>query len=370
MKQFLLLVAAMLFACCSADNETKAETPSAPAAPANASNGKTLVAYYSYTGDSRRIMNELTQQLQADVVEITPVDKTQRYEANNYAVGNQLLNDIKAGNYPAIDPVGHDAADYDNIIVVTPLWHSQMAAIMQTYLHDNSEKMAGKNMALIVSSHSSGISGVVNDAKHLLPNVTWMGDALWINNSNRSRTASLIENWLKTLNFKQSNMESNTVNMTIDGVTHAVALADNAATQALVAKLNEGPVSVSLNTNGDFEIWGPLGFSLPTSNEWVDGQPGDVLLYSGSNICIFYGTNSYNYTRLGKLSGLSAGELKSFLKGGQSNIAVTLSLPSGATKVNRISSPESDNRYYSLSGQPVEHPTRGIYIKKGKKVVM
>ena len=117
-----------------------------------------------------------------------------------------------------------------------------------------------------------------------------------------------------------------TINLTIDGVTHPITLTNNEATQALVTKLQKGPVTLTLNTNGDFEIWGALGFSLPTSNEHIDGQPGDVVLYSGSNICIFFGYNSYSYTRLGKINGLSADELKSFLKGGQSNISVILSL--------------------------------------------
>jgi hypothetical protein len=51
-----------------------------------------------------------------------------------------------------------------------------------------------------------------------------------------------------------------------------------------------------------------------------------VVLYNGSNICIFYGTNSWSYTRLGKIQGLSASELKAFLKAGESEVKVTLSL--------------------------------------------
>jgi len=94
--------------------------------------------------------------------------------------------------------------DYQNIIIVTPLWWSQMAAIMQTYLFQNSTELAGKTVAMIVSSHSSGISGVVADAQRLLPNVTWAGDALWINASNHSNRNSLIENWLPTQNFQSS----------------------------------------------------------------------------------------------------------------------------------------------------------------------
>ena len=118
-----------------------------------------------------------------------------------------------------------------------------------------------------------------------------------------------------------------TINITIGNVTNEIKLVDNVATKALFTKLQEGPITLSLNTNGNFEIWGTLGFSLPTANEYINGQPGDVVLYSGSNICIFYGTNSYSYTRLGKINGLSADELKAFLKGGQNNITVKLSLP-------------------------------------------
>ena len=200
MKQTLLFIAALMFCCCSSDNEVKAEVPE--------NTGKTLVVYYSYTGNCREIVNSLTGQIEADVLEIQPAEKGLKYEANNYALGTQLLNAIKnnpndVNSYPAIDPVTVSLDDYQNIIVVTPLWWSQMAAIMQTYLFQSASLMAGKHVGLIVSSHSSGIKGVVNDAERLLPNVTWMGNALWINTSNHSNRASLIEDWLKTLNFAE-----------------------------------------------------------------------------------------------------------------------------------------------------------------------
>ena len=294
--------------------------------------GKTLVVYYSYTGNCKQIVESLTAQIQADMMRIEPADKTQKYEANNYAIGTQLLNAIKANpndaaSYPAIDPVSiTDLSQYQNIIIVTPLWWSQMAAIMQTYLFNYSAQMAGKNVALIVSSHSSGISGVVADAERLVKNVTWMGDALWINASNHSNRASLIQNWLPTLNFAEKQTTMNKMYITIGGVTQPATLVDNAATQALVERLKDGAVTVTLNSSGDFEIWGALGFSLPTSNEQINAQPGDVILYNGSNICIFYGTNSWSYTRLGKIDGLSESELRTFLKAGEGNITVTLSL--------------------------------------------
>ena len=373
---YFLLMTAMLFAC-SSEDAAKAETFSEDT-------GTTLIAYYSYTGNCRNIVNELTKLVQADVVEITPADKTQRYEANGYAIGTQLLNAIKANpnvaaSYPAIDPVALSPGGYDNIIVVTPLWWSQMAAIMQSYLFQYGSQMAGKSVALVVSSASSSFGGVVGDAQRLLPGVEWMGEALWVNNSNRANTVSLLKDWLPTLNFKQQNMERQTMNITIDGQTQPVSLVDNAATRALVERLKEAPLDVTLNTNGDFEIWGPLGLTLPASNESIDAGPGDVVLYAGSNICIFFGSNSYSYTRLGKIEDLTATELKTFLKGGQSNISVTLSLPD-ATAIGHVNAAKDDDACYSLSGQRLRmgapaqgrkgQTARGVYIKGGKKMVL
>ena len=371
MKHILLLLTTMLLCCCSSDNEAMAEEKS----PINEI-GKTLVVYYSYTGNCREIVNDLTTQIEADVLEIQPAEKELKYEANGYALGTQLLNAIKANpndasSYPAIDPVTISADGYQNIIIVTPLWWSQMAAPMQTYLFNHGSKMAGKRVGLIVSSHSSGISGVVNDAKRLLPGVTWSGDALWINASNHANRSVLTGNWLDKQNFDKKQNAMNKMYITIDGVTKSVTLMDNAATKALVEKLQNAPVNVSLNSSGGFEIWGALGFSLPKSDQQTTAQPGDVILYNGSNICMFYDTNSWSYTRLGKIDGLSENELRTFLKAGENNISVTLSLSSVTTAIHssKITNAK-DEKYYSLNGNVTTNAQHGIYIKNGKKVIL
>lgn len=160
--------------------------------------------------------------------------------------------------------------------------------------------------------------------------------------------------------------------ITIDGVSQPVTLYDNAATQALVAKLRDGNVTVTLNSSGGFEIWGALGFSLPTSNEQMTALPGDVILYNGSNLCLFYGSNSWSYTRLGHIDGLSESELRTFLKAGESNISVTLSLEPLSAGIGQVmvDSRPQDDIYYNLSGQKVERPSHGIYIKNGNKVIL
>ena len=166
--------------------------------------GKTLIAFYSYTGDSRAIVTELQNHISADVVEVEPAEKGLQYKANNYALGTQLLNAIKANpnnasSYPAIDPVTATLTDYDLVIIVTPLWWSQMAAITQSFLFNYGSAFNGTNVALVVSSYSSGISGVVADFNRLLPNANRLDNPLWINNSNRSNKASLIAEWVSNL---------------------------------------------------------------------------------------------------------------------------------------------------------------------------
>ena len=167
-----------------------------------------------------------------------------------------------------------------------------------------------------------------------------------------------------------TNYETMTTKMyiTIDGRTEAVTLSNNSATQALVAKLQEASVTVTLNSSGGFEIWGALGFSLPTSNEQINAQPGDIVLYNGSNICMFYGTNSWNYTLLGKIDGLSESELRTFLKAGESNISVTLSL-SNTTGISQVKADGSKSREYTLSGTLAQVGHKGIIIKNGKVAI-
>ena len=154
--------------------------------------------------------------------------------------------------------------------------------------------------------------------------------------------------------------------ITIDGRTETATLVDNSATQALVAKLQEAPVAVTLNSSGGFEIWGALGFSLPTSNEQINAQPGDIVLYNGSNICMFYGTNSWSYTRLGKIDGLSESELRTFLKAGESNISVTLSL-TNTTDISQVKADDNKSRAYTLNGTLAQAGHKGIIIQNGKK---
>ncbi len=156
--------------------------------------------------------------------------------------------------------------------------------------------------------------------------------------------------------------------ITIGGQTQSVTLVDNNATRELVAALQDTPITVTLNDN-NFEIWGSLGRSLTTKNEQMTTQAGDIVLYNGSYICIFYDSNSWSYTRLGQIDGLSESELRSFLKAGENNIKVTLSL-NKPTGINTIKSEKlKDKTCYTLQGTLAQAGHKGIIIQNGKKII-
>ena len=156
--------------------------------------------------------------------------------------------------------------------------------------------------------------------------------------------------------------------ITIGGQTQSVTLVDNNATRELVAALQDTPITVTLNDN-NFEIWGSLGRSLTTKNEQMTAQVGDIVLYNGSYICIFYDSNSWSYTRLGQIDVLSESELRSFLKAGENNIKVTLSL-NKPTGINTIKSEKlKDKSCYTLQGTLAQAGHKGIIIQNGKKII-
>lgn len=176
------------------------------------------------------------------------------------------------------------------------------------------------------------------------------------------------ESTIKAQDNKTSDNLTQKMYITIDGRTESATLTDNAATRALTARLEEAPITVTLNSSGGFEIWGALGFTLPASNKQMTAQPGDIILYGGSNICMFYGSNSWSYTLLGRIDGLSESELRAFLKAGESNISVTLSL-NQTTGIRQTESDERKSGEYTLQGTIAQARTKGIIIKNGKKII-
>ena len=118
--------------------------------------------------------------------------------------------------------------------------------------------------------------------------------------------------------------ETNMINLQIGEHTLTAELADNTSTQAFAKLLREGPVTVQMHDYSNFEKVGPLPTSLPENNEQITTEPGDIILYQGNSITVYYDENSWNFTRLGKVQGVTGEELRGIL--GYGDVEITFSL--------------------------------------------
>lgn len=157
------------------------------------------------------------------------------------------------------------------------------------------------------------------------------------------------------------------------GKSVTATLVDNDATKELVKLLSQGDITVNMSDYGGFEKVGALPQSLPTSNTQITTSVGDIMLYQGYNMVIFYGSNSWSYTRLGKIDNATAESVREFL--GNGNVSVTLSLTGNAGIDDVMADgPEEwivydvHGRRIDISDSNVDNLPSGIYIINGKKV--
>lgn len=95
------------------------------------------------------------------------------------------------------------------------------------------------------------------------------------------------------------------INVQIGDATFTATMEDNAAVREFVEMLRQGPVTIHMEDYSGFEKVGPLGRSLTTENRQTTTNAGDIVLYSGNQIVMFYGSNSWSYTRLGRIDDLT-----------------------------------------------------------------
>ncbi len=164
----------------------------------------------------------------------------------------------------------------------------------------------------------------------------------------------------------------NKIVLTVNGKSMNITLADTEAAHKLKSFVEESPVTVRMNDYGGFEKVGELPWSLPTSNRQLSTVPGDVMLYQGNNIVIFYGTNSWSYTPLGRIEGVTSDEIRSFLAG--SHLDAILSADNQSVVSDVKTEGIEELSVYTLQGVKLDMRGRtladlpsGLYIINGKK---
>ena len=132
--------------------------------------------------------------------------------------------------------------------------------------------------------------------------------------------------WVMVISFSLTacGVENAVMNMKVQvgDTIFSATLEENVAVSALVDMMRESPVVLQMSDYSGFEKVGPLGTSLPADNSQTTTHAGDIVLYNGNQIVIFYGSNSWSYTRLGHIDDLAGWEEAL----GNGDVTVTFSL--------------------------------------------
>lgn len=133
-------------------------------------------------------------------------------------------------------------------------------------------------------------------------------------------TSSDLSDNADSSNIQQENMEQpdtsfgteenivEKMTLQIGNSTFTATLENNAAVDAFIEMMSDASVVIQMSDYSGFEKVGSLGTSLPTDDSRTTTHAGDIVLYNGNQIVIFYGSNSWSYTRLGKIDDLSGWE--------------------------------------------------------------
>ena len=247
------------------------------------------------------------------------------------ARAQQELAEIDRGNYPPVSTVVERFDDYDLLIVGYPIWYGSMATPMQSFLHEHAAKLSGKRVALFATSGSSGMAASVAEARALCPDSEVLEPTLLLTSADLPQMENSVREWLGSLDLTQNDhndnddMQSNTIRLTVNGRSFTATLEDNSSARALAEHLAQGDLQVLMEDYGDMEKVGPLGFSLPRNDVRITTTPGDLILYQGNMLTIYYDVNTWSFTRLGHVDGVSTREEMLELLGGKGSVTVTLS---------------------------------------------
>ena len=120
---------------------------------------------------------------------------------------------------------------------------------------------------------------------------------------------------------EDNGMES--ITMKINDEEMTVTWEDNESVEALAKLVSESPLTIDMSMYGGFEQVGAIGTDLPSNDTNITTEPGDIVLYTGNNMVVFYGSNSWSYTMLGHIENKSEDELEALL--GANDVKITLS---------------------------------------------
>ena len=114
------------------------------------------------------------------------------------------------------------------------------------------------------------------------------------------------------------------IKIEVNGKNWTANIVNNSSGKGFINLLKKGPLKINMSDYGNFEKVGDLPENIPTNDKNYKTKPGDIILYLGKHITIYYNTNTWNFTKLGEIENVTQAELKTVL--GKGDCEVTFSL--------------------------------------------
>lgn len=179
------------------DDPENPDNPDNPDDPGTAT-GNYLVVWYSWSGNSESNARDLAELVNGELVEIVPSVPYPDYSATAQRYREELAAIESSGTYPAIETEVENLDDYDAVFLCYPLWGARMSTPAQGFLNKHRDKLAGKTLALVCSTASSGIGQTVTDARRICPEAR-LAEALQIYSSQTGQAHRLLSDWLEKI---------------------------------------------------------------------------------------------------------------------------------------------------------------------------
>lgn len=277
----------------------------------------TIVVYFSRTNNTEKIADYIIGCTGADSYEIeaaVPYTDEDIEYTNSSCRANQEQNDKSVR--PEISEPIESLEQYDVIYLGYPIWWGEEPRIIDTFLE--SYDFSDKTVIPFCTSASSGISVSEKNIAKLVE----IGNQIDGRRFSANASKESVCEWVDSLNFSAKTEEK--LYLTINDAKLSATLENNSSVDALKEKLSEGDITIDAREYGGFEKVGSLGFSLPKNDSQYSTDFGDIMLYQGNQITLFYESNSWSYTKIGHVDNISQEELKNIL--GKGDVNITLSL--------------------------------------------
>jgi len=309
---FMGLTPAMAEDAVSSATINVAEIPAAGEHP----NAAILVVYFSTDDTVRAAARIAADALGADIFEIVPQTLYTTEDLNyNNSSSRATREQRDETARPEIVSLPENLQQYDTILLGYPIWWGQAPKILYTFLE--SVDVSGKTIIPFCTSASSSAGSSARNLQTLTDEATVWLEVKRIDNRS---TAEEIRAWALSLNLTQG--EKN-MQMKINGIPVTVAWEDNESVTALQELAADG-LTIQMSMYGGFEQVGPIGQRLPSNDTQTSTSSGDIVLYSSSQLVVFYDSNSWAYTRLGHITDQTPEQMRELLGNGSVTITLTM----------------------------------------------